>query len=86
MTADRYKAYYHPEFVTNTFKKLGWAIPKVPPLIPKGWKGEIGKPPYPEYYYYPVATQMGKEIKLQPFPEPGDLVAPWYFKGKWYNP
>jgi len=86
VTSERYKAYYRPEFVANTFKKLGWAIPEVPPLIPKGWKGEVGKPPYPEYYYFPAATELGKEIKLHPFPEAGDLVAPWYYKGKLYKP
>jgi ABC-type nitrate/sulfonate/bicarbonate transport system substrate-binding protein len=87
VTNERYKSYFRPEFVANSFKKLGWALHDVPPSIPKGWKGEPGKPPYPVYYHWPLEkTELGKAVELQPFPEPGDLTAPWYFKGKWYNP
>lgn len=87
VTPERYKSYLRPDFVANTFKKLGWTIPKVPPMIPKGWKGEPGNPPYPLYYHWPLeGTEVGKPVKLMPFPEAGDLVSPWYFSGKWYKP
>jgi len=37
--------------MTKTFEKLGWAIPKEPPFIPAGWKGDPAKPPYPDYIH-----------------------------------
>jgi len=45
-------------------------------FIPAGWKGEIGKPPYPDY----GLMLMGK----QDFPGKGDLTGPWSFKGRKY--
>jgi sulfonate transport system substrate-binding protein len=86
VTADRYKSYFRSDFMANTFKKLGWAMPKVPVWIPKNWKGEPDRLPYPPYYSWPLKSEIGKPVTPQPFPEPGDLVAPWYFKGKLYNP
>jgi ABC-type nitrate/sulfonate/bicarbonate transport system substrate-binding protein len=60
-----------------------WAgpFPKVPPFMP----GELvrhpfDKMPFPEYST-PVNTKTP-----QAFPEPGDLVKPWSFGGKTYNP
>jgi ABC-type nitrate/sulfonate/bicarbonate transport system substrate-binding protein len=67
-------------FMDNTFAKLGWAIPKVPPFIPANWSGQFDKMPYPEYST-PVNTKTP-----QAFPEKGDLVKPWTFAGKTYNP
>jgi sulfonate transport system substrate-binding protein len=86
ITEADYKAHFHPEFQTNTFKKLGWAIPKLPPYIPKDWRGEVGKYPYPPYYYSPLPEYPGQIVEPRPFPEPGDLVKPWYFNGKLYSP
>ena len=67
-------------FMDNTFAKLGWAIPKVPPFIPANWAGQFDKMPYPEYST-PVNTKTP-----QAFPEKGDLVKAWSFGGKTYNP
>ena len=67
-------------FMDKTFAKLGWAIPKVPPFIPANWPGQFDKMPYPEYST-PVNTKTP-----QAFPEKGDLVKPWSFAGKTYNP
>lgn len=86
VTAARYKEFMQTKWLTNTFQKLGWAIPEVPANIPKGWAGEPGKPPYPFYPHWPFDEELGKPADVRPFPEPGDLVAPWYFKGKWYKP
>lgn len=69
-----------PQFMERTFGRLGWAIPKQPPFIPAGWKGTVGKPPYPEYL-----TPFNMKAP-QPFPEPGDLVRPWSFGGQMFKP
>lgn len=73
-----FKAVLRPEYLTKTYDKLGWAVPKLPPFLPANWDGEAGKPPYPPY----GLQYMGK----QNFPEPGDLVRPWTFGGKTYQP
>ncbi len=67
-------------FMRATFDKLGWAIPKQPPYLPAGWKGNPSEPPYPTYMD-PVSAKTP-----QPFPEAGDLVKPWSFAGKTYQP
>lgn len=67
-------------FMRTTFGKLGWAIPKQPPYLPAGWQGKPSQPPYPAYAD-PVSTTTP-----QPFPEAGDLVKPWSFAGKTYQP
>ena len=35
----------------NTFKKLGLEIPVRPVFLPLNWQGEVGRPPYPQYYH-----------------------------------
>jgi len=65
-----------PGYLGKSFQKLNWKIPNQPVFIPAGWKGEIGKPPYPDY----GLMLMGK----QEFPEKGDLTGPWSFKGRKY--
>lgn len=67
-------------FMTKTFEKLGWAVPKQPPFIPADWKGDPAKPPYPEYVHAINTKQP------QPFPEKGDLVRAWSFGGKTFTP
>ncbi|MEO7743210.1 MAG: ABC transporter substrate-binding protein [Usitatibacter sp.] len=67
-------------FMKKTFEKLGWAIPKQPPFIPPGWKGDPAKPPFPDYLH---AINMKDP---QAFPEKGDLVKAWSFGGQAYNP
>ena len=67
-------------FMRRTFEKLGWAVPKQPPFIPAGWKGDPGKPPFPDYIHAINTKQP------QAFPEKGDLVKAWSFGGKSYNP
>jgi sulfonate transport system substrate-binding protein len=64
----------------QTYKRLGWRVPSQPPWIPKGWSGKIGTIPYPEY------LQQDNLQQPQAWPEPGDLVAPWSFGGRMYQP
>ena len=64
-------------YMANTFKKLGWAVPTRPPFLPKDFGG-VGNLPYKPY---------SAEILTgpAPFPEPGELTKPWSFKGKMYS-
>lgn len=80
LTARDYAAAFAPQFMDRTFAKLGWKVPAQPPFLPKDWQGAIGKVPYPEYAH---ALNMKQP---QAWPEPGDLVRPWQFAGKTYNP
>ena len=80
LTAKDFENAVDARYMERTFAKLGWAIPKEPPFIPVGWKGDPAKPPYPPYID-PVNTTTP-----QPFPGPGDLVKPWSFAGKAYTP
>jgi sulfonate transport system substrate-binding protein len=64
----------------KTFAKLGWAVPKQPPFIPAGWKGDPAKPPYPDY------MQAINTSAPQAFPERGDLTRAWMFAGQTYAP
>lgn len=68
------------QYQERTYKKLGWRIPYQPPWIPRNWGGRVGVTPYPEY------LQQDNLQQPQPWPEPGDLVAPWSFGGRTYNP
>jgi sulfonate transport system substrate-binding protein len=77
-TVDDFKGVWRPMYLTNTFAKLGWKVPKTPAFIPAGWTGEAGKPPYPPY----GAMYMGKQV----FPGPGDLAKEWSFGGKLHRP
>jgi sulfonate transport system substrate-binding protein len=67
-------------YMDRTFAKLGWAVPKQPPFLPEGWKGDPAKPPYPDYMHAINAKTP------QAFPEKGDLVKPWSFAGKTHAP
>ena len=67
-------------FMRRTFEKLGWAVPKRPPFMPADWKGDPGKPPFPEYVNAINTKQP------QAFPEKGDLVKAWSFAGKSHAP
>lgn len=80
LTAKDFAQAVDARFMERTFAKLGWAIPKQPPFLPAGWNGEPSKPPYPEYIHA-INTK-----EPQPFPEKGDLTAPWSFAGKNYQP
>lgn len=73
-----FRAVLRPQYLTNTYEKLGWAVPKTPGFLPTNWKGVAGKPPYPPY----GLMYMGK----QKFPEAGDLVKDWTFAGQTYRP
>lgn len=50
-TEEDLKKVFAPEYMENTFKKLGYDTPKRPVFLPKDWQGKIGNPPYPEYYH-----------------------------------
>ena len=80
LTAKDFVAAVDERFMKKTFEKLGWAVPQQPPFIPAGWKGHPAKTPYPDYVHA-INTQ-----NPQPFPEKGDLVKPWSFGGRAYNP
>lgn len=80
ITAKDYEAAFAPQFADKAFAKLGWAVPKLPPLLPKNWSGKIGQHPYPEYYTFLTLKAA------QAFPEKGDLVKAWSFDGKSYKP
>lgn len=80
LTAKDFMAAVDARFMTKTFAKLGWAVPKQPPFIPANWTGSPDKIPYPEYF-----TQENLKAP-QPFPEQGDLVKPWAFDGKSFAP
>lgn len=67
-------------FMRRTFEKLGWAVPAQPPFIPAGWKGDPGKPPFPDYIHA-INTR-----EPQAFPEKGDLVKSWSFGGRTHDP
>ena len=75
-----YAATYNPEFIRKSVTKLGWAIPSQPIYFPAGWPGKVGHVPYPPYFNQSTGTAP------QPFPVAGDLVKPWSFAGKVYNP
>jgi ABC-type nitrate/sulfonate/bicarbonate transport system substrate-binding protein len=75
-----FQAVFRPEFMERTFNRLGWRVPAQPPILPAGWAGTVGKPPYPEYLSF-------LNMKApQPFPEAGDLVRPWSFNGQMFKP
>ena len=80
LTAKDFEAAVDERFMRKTFEKLGWAVPKQPPFIPAGWRGDPARPPYPEYIHA-INTK-----DPQAFPEKGDLVKAWSFGGKSYNP
>ena len=80
ITRETYLRAFQPQFMAETFARLGWKVPARPVFLPPDWKGEIGKLPYPEYYN--AATLKAP----QPFPERGDLVRAWWFGGKLYRP
>lgn len=80
LTEDEFQRVFRPEFMGKSFERLGWAIPKEPPFIPRGWTGKVGVTPYPEYLTYLNMRQP------QAFPEPGDLVRPWTFNGVTHRP
>lgn len=80
LKAHDFAASVDKRFMDATFKKLGWAIPQQPPFLPKGWRGDPRKVPYPEY----IHAFNTKEP--QSFPEPGDLIREWKFAGRTYKP
>ncbi len=80
IAAADYAASFDTHFMDKTYEKLGWKIPTQPPFLPANWSTPIGKLPYPPYAN--VTTLKGP----QHWPESGDLVRPWTFDGKTYQP
>lgn len=78
---DAIKASFATELLANTYKKLGWAVPKRPVLLPSGWTGKVGNPPYPPYI-----NPIQGDWAPQKWPEAGDLTASWTFNGTTYKP
>jgi sulfonate transport system substrate-binding protein len=88
LTKDDYMDYFAPgvKLVNNTFKKLGWKIPAVPPYFPKGmdmtkFKERQASGKGFEDFQFPYRMQLN-----QAWPEKGDLEKRWYYQGRWYNP
>ncbi len=74
------KAAFVPEYMGKALEKAGFAVPRNPVFLPNEWKGTVGRPPYPAYMNFSTMTAP------QDFPEPGDLIRPWTFKGKTHQP
>ena len=79
-SAKEFTGVFAPEFMQNTFERLGWKIPTVPPTIPQGWAGKIGELPYPAYDT--VATMKAP----QNWPESADLTRAYTFNGRTVKP
>lgn len=77
-TAQEFSAALKPQYMTATFEKLGWSVPKMPQFLPPGWTGKAGQPPYPPF----GSALLGR----QEFPGPGDLTREWRFGGRTYRP
>lgn len=80
MSAADMKASFVPEYMAKALAKVGFAVPKAPVFLPAGWSGTVGKPPYPPYFNFSSMQAP------QTFPDKGDLVRPWSFGGRTYNP
>ncbi|MFI5014091.1 MAG: ABC transporter substrate-binding protein [Hyphomicrobiales bacterium] len=80
LTAKDYEASFDQRFMDRTYEKLGWKLPTQPPFLPADWPGKIGQVPYPPYANVTTLKEQ------RPWPEPGDLVRPWTFAGKTYQP
>jgi sulfonate transport system substrate-binding protein len=74
------KATFVPEYMAKSLGKAGFAVPDQPVFLPRGWSGMVGKPPYPPYLNFSTMKEP------QAFPEKGDLVRAWTFKGQTYQP
>jgi ABC-type nitrate/sulfonate/bicarbonate transport system substrate-binding protein len=99
LTKEDYLDYFAPgvKFMNNTFKKLGWKIPSVPPYFAAGMTMDKFREGLGE-----KQAGEGKLIQLrrlqarfqfpyrmeenQPWPEKADLEKPWTYEGKTYNP
>jgi len=88
LTKNDYMDYFAPgvKLVNNTFKKLGWKVPSMPPYFPAGmdmtkFKERQATGKGFEDFQFPYRMQMN-----QAWPEKGDLEKRWYYQGRWYNP
>lgn len=61
---------FAPQYLADTYARLGWNVPTRPVFLPEGWTGTVGTPPYPPYLH------AAEGVAPQAFPEPGDLRAP----------
>jgi ABC-type nitrate/sulfonate/bicarbonate transport system substrate-binding protein len=87
LTEKDYLAYFANAhtYMNETFKKLGWSIPKEPPFFAPGvtlatyrsWLAE--KKPFKFVWPYDLS-------KAQAWPGKGDLQKPWSYAGKTYRP
>jgi ABC-type nitrate/sulfonate/bicarbonate transport system substrate-binding protein len=69
LTSADFEKTLRPDFMANTYKRLGWAVPAWPMYVPKNWSGVVGKPPYPAYLWNGIELS-GPE----PFPTKSDLA------------
>jgi ABC-type nitrate/sulfonate/bicarbonate transport system substrate-binding protein len=76
-TEKDFESILRPQYLSNTFQRLGWRVPERPAFLPANWAGKAGEPPYPPY----GLAYMGK----QPFPEKSDLATEWFFDGTRYT-
>ena len=56
LSVEEMKEVMAPEYMANTFHKLGWSVPEAPVFLPEKWPGKLGAPPYPEYIIPKVST------------------------------
>ena len=53
-----------PEYMANTFRKLGWEVPERPVFLPANWQGKVAQPPYPEYIIPKGLKESKKSQKI----------------------
>jgi sulfonate transport system substrate-binding protein len=88
LSKEDYMQYFAPgvKFMNNTFEKLGWKIPSVPPFFPPGldlkkFEERIASGGDFRDFYFPYRMQVP-----QSWPEKGDLERPWVYQGKTHYP
>jgi ABC-type nitrate/sulfonate/bicarbonate transport system substrate-binding protein len=99
LTEQDYLDYFAPgvKFMNNTFKKLGWKIPSIPPYFAKGMTmekfmeglsaGDRDKAKWIQLRVLQSRFNFPYRMKEnQPWPEKGDLEKPWKYEGKTYQP
>jgi len=90
LTAKDYLDFTDTSYIENTFRKLGWRVPREPSFFKAGYTSA-------NYRTDLDAIRGGKKVlfdfhfphkmtRPQDFPEPGDLERRWSFGGKWYEP
>ncbi|MBX9590540.1 MAG: hypothetical protein K2X43_14630 [Hyphomonadaceae bacterium] len=80
LTEAEMRSAFAPDYMKTALGKAGFAIPAQPVFLPAQWAGTVGRPSYPPYMNF--SSMKAPQV----FPESGDLVRPWTFGGKTYQP